>query len=68
MYWNWTIGLPKKREVMAKLESTGYLVDTRDAFIGAIAIENGYSVLTANGKRFERIPDLLVLDPSEITL
>lgn len=53
-------------QVMAKLESSGYLVDPRDVFIGTIAVENGYSVLTANGKHFERIPDLLVLDPSDL--
>jgi tRNA(fMet)-specific endonuclease VapC len=54
-------------ETMAKLESKGNMIDPRDLFSGCIALENGYAVLTGNRRHFERIPDLLVLEPSDIT-
>jgi tRNA(fMet)-specific endonuclease VapC len=53
-------------ETMAKLESRGNMIDPRDLFSGCIALENGYAVLTRNRKHFERIPDLLVLEPSDL--
>jgi predicted nucleic acid-binding protein len=51
---------------MAELESKGNMIDPRDLFSGCIALENGYAVLTRNRKHFERIPDLLVIEPSDI--
>lgn len=56
----------KSGEVLAKLETEGRTVDPRDLFIGCVAFENGYAVLTDNIEHFERIPDLVVLSPSEI--
>ncbi len=53
-------------ETMAKLESKGNMIDPRDLFSGCIALENGYAILTRNRKHFERIPDLVVLEPSDI--
>ncbi len=53
-------------EVLTKLEREGRTIDPRDLFIGCVAVENGYAVVTDNREHFERIPELLVLDPSEI--
>ncbi len=58
----------KAGQVMAKLEGAGHVLDPRDIFIGTIALENGYSVLTRNVKHFERIPDLLVINPMDLLL
>ncbi|MDV3278465.1 MAG: type II toxin-antitoxin system VapC family toxin [Nitrososphaerales archaeon] len=52
-------------EVLAKLEREGRAIDPRDLFIGCVAIENGYAIVTDNREHFERIPELLVLAPSE---
>lgn len=53
-------------EIMAKLESSGNMLDPRDLFTGCIALENGYAVLTRNQKHFERIPGLLVIEPPDL--
>lgn len=53
-------------KVMADLESKGIALDPRDVLIGAIAAENGYSVMTLNSRHFERIPDLQVIDPKGV--
>ena len=53
-------------DTMANLESKGNMIDPRDLFSGCIALENGYAILTRNPKHFERIPGLLVLEPSAI--
>jgi len=53
-------------EVLTKLEREGRTIDPRDLFIGCVAVENGYAVLTDNREHFEKIPELLVLDRSEI--
>ncbi len=52
--------------VLAKLEREGMTIDPRDLFVGCVAVENGYAVVTGNREHFKRIPELLVLDPSEI--
>ncbi len=57
----------KSGEVLAKLESGGKAIDARDLFIGCTAVKNGFAVLTHNREHFERIPELLVLTPSDIT-
>ena len=51
---------------MTKLERDGRTIDPRGLFIGCVAVENGYAVLTDNREHLERIPELLVLDRSEI--
>jgi predicted nucleic acid-binding protein len=56
----------RSAETVAELESKGNMIDPRDLFSGCIALENGYAVLTRNRKHFERIPDLLVIEPSDI--
>lgn len=53
-------------EVLTKLERQGRTIDPRDLFIGCVAVENGFAVVTDNREHFERIPELLVLDRSEI--
>ena len=58
----------KSGQVLARLESIGLTLDPRDIFIGCIALENGYSVLTMNRRHLERIPDLLVIEPSDLKL
>jgi len=54
-------------EVLTKLEREGRTIDPRDLFIGCVAVEKGYAVLTDNREHLERIPELLVFDRSEIT-
>ena len=56
----------KSGEVLASLEREGKAIDPRDLFIGCTAVKNGYAVLTNNREHFERIPQLLVLTPSQI--
>lgn len=53
-------------EVLARLEADGLTLDPRDVFIGCIAAENGYSVLTMNRRHFERIPNLQAVQPSDL--
>lgn len=55
----------KSGEVLAELEREGRAIDPRDLFIGCIALENGFAVLTDDRAHFERIPELLVLSPPE---
>ncbi|MBI4257726.1 MAG: type II toxin-antitoxin system VapC family toxin [Thaumarchaeota archaeon] len=56
----------KSAEVLAKLESTGIPIDPRDLFTACIALENGYAVLTLNQKHFNRVPSLMVLNPTDL--
>ena len=53
-------------EVLADLERTGKPIDPKDLFIGCIAVEHGYAVLTHNTEHFQRIPQLVVIAPSEV--
>ncbi len=53
-------------QTLAHLEAEGATLDPRDIFIGCIALENGHAVLTMNRKHFERIPNLQVIEPSEL--
>ena len=53
-------------QVLAKLESEGQSIDVRDLFIGCVAVNNGFAVLTPNKQHFQRIPKLHVVTPSEI--
>ena len=53
-------------EVLTKLRRQGKTIDPRDLFIGCVAVEKGFEVVTDNREHFERIPELLVLDRSEI--
>lgn len=56
----------KAGEVLAHLEREGKAIDPKDLFIGCTAVKNGYAVLTNNREHFERIPELLVLTPTDI--
>jgi len=53
-------------QVLAQLESKGRTIDPRDLFIGCISLAHGYPLLTRNHRHLERIPELLVLTPSEL--
>jgi predicted nucleic acid-binding protein len=54
-------------QVLAEMESKGKSVDFRDLFIGCIALNKGFTVVTHNKKHFQQIPKLHVMEPSEIT-
>jgi len=53
-------------QVLAEMESRGKSVDFRDLFIGCIAINKGFTVVTHNKMHFKQIPKLHVMEPSEI--
>jgi len=55
-------------EVLAELESKGKSIDFRDLFIGCIALNNGFTVITHNKKHFQQIPRLHVVTPSEVEI
>ncbi len=47
--------------ILAGLETKGKPIDARDLFVGAIALEEGFAVLTQNIEHFARIRDLQVI-------
>jgi len=47
--------------ILAELEAKGRPIDSRDLFVGAIALEEGFAVLTQNTEHFARIRDLQVI-------
>lgn len=47
--------------ILAELEAKGQPIDARDLFVGAIALEEGFAVLTQNIEHFARIRDLEVI-------
>lgn len=51
----------KAGEEAAYLASIGRMIDIRDLFVGIIARENGYAVLTGNVEHFARIRGLKIL-------
>lgn len=53
-------------KLLAQLEAKGKPVESRDLFVGAIALEEGYAVATDNISHFERIPGLQVVDPASL--
>lgn len=53
-------------KLLAQLEAKGRLIESRDLFVGAIALEEGYAVATDNLSHFERIPGLQVVDAKEL--
>ncbi|MBS7281304.1 MAG: type II toxin-antitoxin system VapC family toxin [Candidatus Freyarchaeota archaeon] len=53
-------------QVLAGLEAGGRRVDVRDLFVGCIAVNRGFSVVTHDKEHFGRIPRLHVVLPSEI--
>jgi len=53
-------------QVLADLELRGQTIEMRDLFIGCIAVNKGFAVLTHNKQHFERIPKLHVITPSEL--
>ncbi len=54
-------------QILAQLEAKGKPLEARDLFVGAIALEEGYAILTANVEHFRRIPDLQVISERELT-
>jgi len=56
----------KAGQVLARLEADGLTIDPRDLFIGCIALTHGYPLVTNNKRHLERIPELLVLNPSDL--
>jgi tRNA(fMet)-specific endonuclease VapC len=57
----------KSGQFMAQLEAEGTSVDPRDLFIGCIALTHGYPLLTNNRRHLDRIPELLVLTPADVS-
>lgn len=57
----------KAGRVLAELQAKGKNIEMRDLFIGSIALEEGFSILTHNKQHFESIPELHVIAPPEIT-
>lgn len=53
--------------ILARLEAKGEPLEARDLFVGAIALEEGYAVLTANVDHFRRIPELQVVSENELS-
>ena len=60
------VSAERSGEVLATLEREGRAIDPRDLFVGCVAAQNGYAVVTNNGEHFGRIPGLQVLSPSEV--
>jgi len=58
----------KSGRVLAELESKGITLDPRDLLIGCISVSHGYPILTNNPKHFTKIPELLVIKPSDLKL
>jgi len=53
-------------KTLAGLEKSGHRIEIRDLFIGSIALEEGYAVLTENKEHFKRISGLRVVTEQEI--
>jgi tRNA(fMet)-specific endonuclease VapC len=51
---------------LAQLEAKGRLLESRDLFVGAIALHEGYAVATDNVKHFERFPGLQVVKAEQL--
>jgi predicted nucleic acid-binding protein len=56
----------KAGQTLSHLEAIGHRIDLRDLFIGCIALDEGFSVLTHNKEHFKRIPGLHTITPSEL--
>ncbi len=56
----------KSGQVLAQLEAKGLAIDSRDLFIGCMSMAHGYPLLTNNHRHLDRIPELLVLTPSDL--
>jgi tRNA(fMet)-specific endonuclease VapC len=50
----------KAGDLIADLHASGRLIGIEDIMIAAIALCNGLTVVSANTKHFDRIPDLQV--------
>ncbi len=51
-------------EVGALLRASGKMIGANDLVIAATALANGCSVLTANAREFERVPGLVIRQPT----
>lgn len=56
----------KSGQVLAQLESKGLAIDPRDLFVGCMSLAHGYPLLTNNRRHLKRIPELLVITPSDL--
>lgn len=56
----------KSGQVLAQLESKGLAIDPRDLFVGCVSLAHGYPLITNNRRHLERIPELLVITPSDL--
>lgn len=56
----------KAGRMLAELQAKGKHIEMRDLFIGSIALEEGFSILTHDKQHFEVMPELHVIAPSEI--
>jgi len=54
----------KAAEVHRELERSGVSIGMADSLIAGIVLHNGGKLLTRNKRHFERVRDLLVLDPA----
>jgi len=52
--------------LLAQLETKGRPIESRDLFVGAIALEEGYAVLTDDLEHFERIPGVQVVEAKQL--
>ncbi|TMI23718.1 type II toxin-antitoxin system VapC family toxin [Candidatus Bathyarchaeota archaeon] len=52
--------------LLAQLEAKGRPIESRDLFVGAIALEEGYAVLTDDLEHFERIPGVQVVEAKQL--
>ncbi|MGI8977777.1 MAG: PIN domain-containing protein [Pirellulaceae bacterium] len=50
--------------IWAHLESAGNVIDDYDMIVAATAIEHGYPVATFNLRHFQRVPSLVVIEPT----
>jgi tRNA(fMet)-specific endonuclease VapC len=57
----------KSGQVLAQLEAKRISIDSRDLFMGCISLTHGYPMLTNNRRHLDRIPELLVLTPAEVS-
>ena len=50
--------------IWAQLESAGNVIDDYDMIVAATAIEHSYPVATFNLRHFQRVPGLVVIEPT----
>ena len=54
-------------KILADLQRSGVTVEMRDLLVGAIALEEGFAVVTENVEHFSHIPGLLLFSERELS-